>query len=198
VQHCLVGSEMCIRDRIMPNWCDNNLTVTGDAESLQKFLAAITNADESITILKNLVPFPTELEGKDILDKEGNVFGKAFTDDGYSWCLRNWGTKWGDCETQITVNGDYLVIRYETAWSPALEGLEQVSLLFPTLTFQTDWVEEGMQSIGAASFQNGNGSVHDVPDSDFPSLESDENGEEDWQAWSDAISDLREKAVEQV
>jgi len=182
----------------MPNWCDNNLTITGDAESLQKFLAAITNADESITILKNLVPFPTELEGKDILDKEGNVFGKAFTDDGYSWCLRNWGTKWGDCETQITVNGDYLVIRYETAWSPALEGLEQVSLLFPTLTFQTDWVEEGMQSIGAASFQNGNGSVHDVPDSDFPSLESDENGEEDWQAWSDAISDLREKAVEQV
>jgi len=182
----------------MPNWCDNNLTITGDAESLQKFLAAITNADESITILKNLVPFPTELEGKDILDKEGNVFGKAFTDDGYSWCLRNWGTKWGDCETQITVNGDYLVIRYETAWSPALEGLEQVSLLFPTLAFQTDWVEEGMQSIGAASFQNGNGSVHDVPDSDFPSLESDENGEEDWQAWSDAISDLREKAVEQV
>jgi hypothetical protein len=182
----------------MPNWCDNNLTITGDAESLQKFLAAITNADESITILKNLVPFPTELEGEDILDKEGNVFGKAFTDDGYSWCLRNWGTKWGDCETQITVNGDYLVIRYETAWSPALEGLEQVSLLFPTLAFQTDWVEEGMQSIGAASFQNGNGSVHDVPDSDFPSLESDENGEEDWQAWSDAISDLREKAVKQV
>ena len=182
----------------MPNWCDNSLTVTGDAESLQKFLTAITNADESITILKNLVPFPTELEGEDILDKEGNVFGKAFTDDGYSWCLRNWGTKWGDCETQVTVNGDYLVIRYETAWSPALEGLERVSLLFPTLAFQTDWVEEGMQSIGAASFQNGDGSVYDVPDSDFPSLESDENGEEDWQAWLDAVSDLREKAVEKV
>jgi hypothetical protein len=180
----------------MPNWCDNNLTVTGDAESLQKFLTAITNADESITILKNLVPFPTELEGEDILDKEGNVFGKAFTDDGYSWCLRNWGTKWGDCETQITVNGDYLAIRYETAWSPALEGLERVSLLFPTLAFQTDWIEEGMQSVGAASFQNGNGSVYDVPDSDFPSLESE--GEEDWQAWIDAVNDLREKAVEQV
>lgn len=182
----------------MPNWCDNKLTVTGDAESLQQFVAAITNADESISILKNLVPFPTELEGEDITDKDGNVFGRAFTDEGYSWCLRNWGTKWGDCETEITVNDDYLVIEYQTAWSPALEGLERISRLFPTLTFQTDWVEEGVQSIGAASFENGRTSVYDVPESDFPSWEQDEDGEIDWQAMADAISDLREKAIERV
>ena len=183
----------------MPNWCNNNLTVTGDAESLQKFLTAITNADESITILKNLVPFPTELEGKEITDKDGNVFGRAFTDEGYSWCLRNWGTKWGDCETDIVSFDDAcLAVRYQTAWSPALEGLERVSLLFPTLTFQTDYVEEGMQYIGAASFQNGNGSVYDVPESDWPELGKDEDSEEDWQAWIDAVNDLREKAIEQV
>ena len=183
----------------MPNWCDNNLTVTGDAESLQKFLTAITNADESITILKNLVPFPTELEGKEITDKDGNFFGLAFTDEGYLWCLRNWGTKWGDCETDIVSFDDAcLAVRYQTAWSPALEGLERVSLLFPTLTFQTDYVEEGMQYIGAASFQNGNGSVYDVPESDWPELGKDEDSEEDWQAWIDAVNDLREKAIEQV
>ena len=182
----------------MPNWCDNNLTVTGDAEAIKRFVADITNEDESIEILKNLVPFPMELEGGDILDHNGNAVGQAFTDDGYSWCLRNWGTKWGDCETEITVNDDYLVLRYQTAWSPALAGIERISRLFPTLTFQTDWVEEGLQSIGAASYQDGRESVYDVPEEDFPSWEEDENGEIDWQAQQDAVSDLREKAIEKV
>ena len=182
----------------MPNWCDNNLTVTGDAESLQQFVTAITNADESITILKNLVPFPAELEGEEITVLGGEVVGRVFTDEGYSWCLRNWGTKWGDCETEIIVNDDYLVLKYETAWSPALEGLEQISRLFPTLTFQTDYLEEGMQFIGAASFQNGSASIYDVPESDWPELEQDENGEDDWQSWQDAVNDVREKAIAKV
>lgn len=185
----------------MPNWCDNRLTVTGDAEALKRFVVDITNDDDSITIFKNLVPFPTELEGEEITIKDGSsskVLGRAFTDEGYSWCLRNWGTKWGDCETEITVNDGYLVIRYQTAWSPALEGLEEVSRLFPTLTFQTDYIEEGMQFIGAASFENGRSSVYDVPESDWPELGQDEDGEDDWQSWQDAVSDLREKAIAQV
>jgi hypothetical protein len=183
----------------MPNWCDNTLRVTGDVEALKRFIVDITNEDESITILKNLVPFPTELEGNDITDKDGNVIARAFSDAGYSWCLRNWGTKWGDCETEITVNDpDHLVIRFQSAWSPALEGLGRISTMFPTLTFQTDWVEEGMQSIGAASFQNGNESIYDVPESDFPSWEEDEDGETDWQEMADAIDQLRDIAIASV
>jgi len=183
----------------MPNWCDNNLTITGDAEAIKRFVADITNEDESISILKNLLPFPAELEGKEILNKDGVSVGQVFTDEGYHWCLRNWGTKWGDCETEITVNDpDHLVIRFQSAWSPAIEGLEQVSVMFPTLTFQTDWVEEGMQSIGAASFENGNVSAHVVPDELFPEWEEDENGEIDWQAQHDAIGELREQAISKV
>jgi hypothetical protein len=182
----------------MPNWCDNNLTITGDAEAIKRFVADITNEDESIEILKNLVPFPTELEGGDILDHNGNAIGQAFTDGGYSWCLQNWGTKWGDCDTEITVNDDYLVLKYQTAWSPALEGLEQISAMFPTLTFQTDWVEEGWGFIGAASFQNGIGTVYDLPESDVPQPEEDENGEVDWQAHADALGKAREQAIASV
>lgn len=183
----------------MPNWCDNTLRVTGNAEALKRFVGDITNDDESIEIMKNLLPFPTELEGKDILDKDGNAIARAFTDEGYSWCLRNWGTKWGDCETEITVNDpDYLVIKFQTAWSPALAGIERISRMFPALMFQTDWVEEGMQSIGAASYQDGQESIYDVPESDFPSWEEDEDGETDWQAMADAVDQLREIAIANV
>lgn len=186
----------------MPNWCDNTLRVTGDAEALKRFIMDITNDDDSITIMKNLLPFPTELEGEEITIKDGSsgkVLGRAFTDEGYSWCLRNWGTKWGDCETEITVNDpDHLVIKYQTAWSPALEGLAQISAMYPTLIFQTDWVEEGMQSIGAASFENGNESIYDVPEDDFPSWEEGEDGEIDWQAMADAVDQLRDIAIANV
>jgi hypothetical protein len=182
----------------MPNWCDNNLTVTGDAEAIKRFVADITNEDESITILKNLVPFPAELEGPAIILLGGEVAGQALTDEGYSWCLRNWGTKWGDCETEITVNDDYLVLRYQTAWSPAVEGIERISAMFPTLVFQTDWVEEGIGFIGAASFENGIGTVYDLPESDVPQPEEDENGEVDWQAHADAIGEAREQAIASV
>jgi hypothetical protein len=183
----------------MPNWCNNTLRVTGDAEALNRFATNITNEDGSIQILKNLIPFPVELEGEDILDKDGNAIGQAFTDEGYHWCLRNWGTKWGDCETELSAYppGE-LVYTFQTAWSPAIEGLERISMMFPTLTFQTDWVEEGMQSIGAASFENGNTSAHVVPDELFPEWEEDENGEIDWDALHDAIGELRRQAIERV
>jgi hypothetical protein len=182
----------------MPNWCDNNLTVTGDTDELKRFVAAITNADESITILKNLVPFPAELEGEEITALGGEVVARVFTDSGYSWCLSNWGTKWADCDTEIIIYADYLMLKYATAWSPAIEGLSQISRLFPTLTFQTDWIEEGMQSMGAACFQDGQESIYDVPESDWPELGQDEDGKEDWQSWQDAVCELREKAIERV
>jgi hypothetical protein len=178
----------------MPNWCDNNLTVTGDSVELKRFVAAVTNEDGSIQILNNLLPFPAELEGKDITDKDGTVIARAFTDNGYNWCLRNWGTKWGDCETEITVNDpDHLVFRYQTAWSPAIEGLSQISAMFPTLTFQTDWVEEGMQSLGAASFTNGHDCVYEVPYEQMPVWEEDED-----ESYHEAIETIREDAIQRV
>ena len=183
----------------MPNWCDNNLRVWGDADALKRFVGDITNEDESIKIMDNLLPFPTELEGEDIIGKDGEILGRAFTDEGYNWCLRNWGTKWGDCETEIVVNeDDNLVLHYVTAWSPALEGLQRISTMFPTLFFQTDWVEEGNQSLGAASFENGNESTFEVPYEMMPEWKEDENGDVDWQEFQDAIDDLRQMAIESV
>lgn len=49
----------------MPNHCQNNLTVTGDSEQLQRFIQAITkepDKDGNISI-KQLVPMPEALEG---------------------------------------------------------------------------------------------------------------------------------------
>lgn len=182
----------------MPNWCDNHLRVTGDNAELKRFVKAITSDDDSIQILKNLLPFPSELEGKDITDKDGNAIARAFTDGGYSWCLDVWGTKWADCETEILVEeDDNLVIRYQTAWSPALEGLKRVSVLFPTLQFQSDWVEEGNQSLGAALHENGNEQFVAAPYEAMPEYNDFVDGDDvDWQAYQDAVDDLLQSCIE--
>jgi hypothetical protein len=70
--------------------------------------------------------------------------------------------------------------------------------MFPTLFFQTDWLEEGNQSLGAASFENGNETTYEVPYEQMPAWEEDENGEIDWQALADAIDELRERAIQKV
>ena len=49
----------------MPNWCNNNLNITGDYESLQKFVAGVKSTDENgndrYDILSGLYPTPQEL-----------------------------------------------------------------------------------------------------------------------------------------
>jgi hypothetical protein len=50
----------------MPNWCNNNLNITGDYESLQKFVASVKSTDENgndrYEILNGLYPIPQELK----------------------------------------------------------------------------------------------------------------------------------------
>lgn len=76
--------------------------------------------------------------------------------DWYDWCIANWGTKWGDCDTFITYMGDdELSIQFESAWSPPVMGLVKVSEQFPTLKFVLSFSESGMGFVGAASMSAG-------------------------------------------
>lgn len=140
----------------MPNHCYNTLSVTGPKDDLLAFHGAIDFTESEDTgIIRAFVPFPTELNGRDITDKDGKVVGRAFTDEGYSWCLKNWGTKWGDYDTEVRTEpfdtGDDVwsaTYSYSTAWSPATEAIGSIALLFPTLTFFNFYEEEGMGFMG--------------------------------------------------
>lgn len=76
-------------------------------------------------------------------------------DDWYSWNNRNWGSKWdiavadGDeyPDTQLysdEANGEnhVLVYGYQTAWSPSLTVLENLSSQYPDLLFTLTYQEE--------------------------------------------------------
>lgn len=182
----------------MPNHVYNQLTVSGPKNDLLAFHASINFDGENVGIVRSFIPFPSELEGKDITDKDGNVVGRAFSDDGYQWCLRNWGTKWGDYETDVVcepsahTDGEWSVsYSYQSAWSPANVAIARIAELFPTLTFDVVWEEEGCQSLG--SFVAKGDKSADFAVSDPPSLSyEDWENEDARQKFFDEISDLKD------
>lgn len=96
----------------------------------------------------------------------------------YSWCIDNWGTKWDLGNVSIVRTAlvpemvqlanqeedppGSVVIDFETAWSPPIEGFRQVSSMFPDLTFELDYAEPGMGFAGTATIRKGE-VVDDVP-----------------------------------
>lgn len=81
--------------------------------------------------------------------------------DWYSWCVKNWGTKWGayDATSWDIVDGANDVasasISYQTAWSPATEFFLFASAKYPTLSFWQQVADEGGGFVGEQEFENG-------------------------------------------
>lgn len=61
----------------------------------------------------------------------------------WDWQCKNWGVKWGDSSTRLTLNDDSITGTFMTPWGPPVEGLIIISTLFPTLSFKVSWKEEG-------------------------------------------------------
>jgi len=62
---------------------------------------------------KKLVPMPPHVYHGDISAEEENDFPLNW----HSWCVQNWGTKWGELRDAMKIENDKAVIEFETAWS---------------------------------------------------------------------------------
>ena len=176
----------------MPNHCNNTLGIIGltkDVESFFNLVKVESNDVDNVDfeILNGLIPMPKELEGtkKDYEPESKNedLIKKYGADNWYDWCNTNWGTKWGDYETQsdgiehiseykypVLEDGskDYensfkeltgessLQFSYDTAWGPGAEELANaICKQFPTLRGFISYEEPGMCFAGNLVFQNG-------------------------------------------
>ena len=181
----------------MPNYCTNNLTVTGDAKEIKRFHEAITagelQAHEHFRILDNLFPTPKELkdttkgyygEGteKQIKQEEMNKANikKFGSPDWYEWNCKNYGSKWSEFDGVFgQVSDNEINATFMSAWSPIGEGIRNVSKQFPTLDFVLSYDEGGMAFCGGYAFRNGE--IFADIEGEYPSMtvEQSENGEYD-------------------
>ena len=181
----------------MPNYCTNNLTVTGDAKEIKRFHEAITagelQAHEHFRILDNLFPTPKELkdttkgyygEGteKQIKQEEMNKANlkKFGSPDWYEWNCKNYGSKWSDFDGMFwQISDNEINATFMSAWSPIGEGIRNVSKQFPTLDFVLSYDEGGMAFCGGYAFRNGE--IFADIEGEYPSMTKEqlENGEYD-------------------
>jgi hypothetical protein len=102
----------------MPNWCNNNIDITGPADKIQALWDAAQAEDGGL--LNAMVPMPVELK-----DTVKGSNGDAV--NWYDWSVTNWGTKWDvDLEgIEYTDNEDGTASisgYFDSAWAPPVEA----------------------------------------------------------------------------
>ena len=76
--------------------------------------------------------------------------------DWYNWANHYWGTKWNAYDSYaLVVEDDCFVVSFCTAWSPPMPVLEKICELFPYLTIEMEYQEEGMGFAGIAGCNPG-------------------------------------------
>jgi hypothetical protein len=174
----------------MPNWVYNSVSVSGDQEQLDAFLAKaiaphpetfdeatgkVVYTDKPEFSFWNFVAPPKEaVESGEYFGTHGWAEGKALGDTStnwYNWNNDNWNTKWDACDvyTGDTVGGS-LSITYSTAWSIPEPVMEAMVKQHPELTFEFSCEEE--QGWGA-DYSGSDGELVETKSWDIPDSHSD-------------------------
>lgn len=197
----------------MPNWCENELTITGNVLSILDIKFKFVNDPEK-RLLEILHPMPQQLKESNTEvyrnDPEHmeNMAHQRFInrvktgyESWYDWAFAEWGTKWSDQGTYMTEEGDNtLHFNFETAWGPPIDGIINISKKYPMLTFAMSFLEGGMGIIGAVGVRNGK-IVHESngkwPDNDVIPYD-DENDELYYDLLNEYVSEVRETCMKEV
>ena len=169
----------------MPNWCNNNLTLTHEDPTM------ITRARDALLrgeFLQEFCPVPQEL--KDTVS--GCVGGdeKAAHEaqmarnielygykDWYDYCVAEWGTKWDvGCEgsTDVHPDGKMLHTYFDSAWSPpigAYEKLEALGFGVNAMYYEGGMCYAGVYGDGGDEELNLEGMGADEIEQNYPELD---------------------------
>ena len=157
----------------MPNWCENELRITGPIADRRQF---VNTAGEEFQ-LNTFIPLPKELleihtggatledgrkvsrwkeiGGKNVEVYEMSLKEKYGHSDWYEWSLDNWGTKWDLSEVWIHNHTRSVVYGFNTALAPPIKGILAISRQYPKLRFALKYWECGMGYQGRMEMQNG-------------------------------------------
>lgn len=140
----------------MPNWVDNNLTIYGTKEQIEKVKGQVSQtttsrwgnkkeSEKPIFSFFNIIP-PPEDKIDEYFGVHGYSEGEKKGDTEYNWYNfnnREWGTKWDACESSIEEESENCVTYFfQTAWSPPTPVIQKLSEQNPELDITLRFVEE--------------------------------------------------------
>lgn len=168
----------------MPNWCENDLTIRGKPEEVDKLLAAIKSGEgdeEAVIDFDKVLPVPKELEGihsgfttidgesvrqwrmegdKTVRVDAATLAKKYGAACGLDWQIHHWGTKWNSCVSRVkkvskSKKIKSVVLSFNTAWSPPSPVIEKLAEMFPEVELTLRYYERGMAFKGKEVYEGG-------------------------------------------
>jgi hypothetical protein len=134
----------------MPNWCDNQVTITGPNSVIDKIEKIVKEEKDAGGLLEFFHPMPKELkdttadgtERKDLLEKYGHS-------DWYGWATDNWSTKWDISEFYgVDRQGDTISFAFSSAWAPPIGAYENFLAKNEDCSLKAYYYEGGCDFMG--------------------------------------------------
>ena len=135
----------------MPNWCNNNISITGPIETIKTLWEQATAEGDDNGLLNAMYPMPKELHDTEVMSDGPNW---------YSWRVENWGTKWevsseglefedhGDGTASITG-------WFDSAWAPPIGAYIAFEEMMDNCSLEASYYEPGMDFAGFYSNEGG-------------------------------------------
>lgn len=169
----------------MPNWCNNNLTLTHeDPAMIQRAYDALERGE----FLQEFCPVPQDLqvtsgflgngdEQKELERKTAENVKKYGYSNWYDYCVAEWGTKWdvgGQGQSDIHPDGKMLHTWFDSAWSPpigAYDKLVELGFGVNAMYYEGGMAFAGVYSDGGDEELNLEGMGADEIEQNYPELD---------------------------
>ena len=147
----------------MPNWCDNQITITGPNKIIDKIDKIVAEEGSEGRLLQYFHPMPKELNDttspapnktakeKKVIKARKLKFG---ADSWYDWCVNNWSTKWDVCEfysirrIELGIDESEISFGFDSAWAPPLGAYEKFIEDNSNVTIRATYFEGGCDFMG--------------------------------------------------
>jgi hypothetical protein len=134
----------------MPNWCNNTITIRGDANKLKSIW---DEAQKQQGLLAAMVPQPDDMFHGNLGEAERAECVEKGIPNWYDWNVSNWGTKWDvgleGLEYTVLADGSAEISGwFDSAWSPPIEALNTFSEANEDLSVECFYLETGMCFVG--------------------------------------------------
>ena len=141
----------------MPNWCDNNITITGPNSVIDKIEKITKEEDNQNGLLNFMFPMPKELSDTTADGSKDKAMMKKYGySNWYDWAVENWSTKW-DVAEFYGVEREHLVdsldestitFGFSSAWAPPLGAYEHFIDENSNVSIRATYYEGGCDFMG--------------------------------------------------
>jgi hypothetical protein len=140
----------------MPNWCNNNIRITGPNKVIDKIEKIVKDeTGKSGRLLNYFHPMPKELSDTTADGSKDKAMMKKYGySNWYDWAVENWSTKWDVCEfygvDRNYINDDESEIHFgfDSAWAPPINAYDKFINDNSNVSIRASYYEPGCDFMG--------------------------------------------------